>query len=321
MRYRKLGNTGFDVSLLGFGTWQIGGSRWHTNSEKESIELLQKAHKLGVNIFDAAVVYGQYKDKYGYLQSRSQELLGKAFKDKRNEVFYCLKLGQFDEYSHRSNFEPESIVDQFKQSLRRLQTDYVDILLIHAPSLEKVRDGKAIAVAKTLQALGLVKAIGYSFENEPEHVKAALTQDIDVIMLQYNLIDTECKAAIKQAEEHGVGILVGGPLKRGYLTGNFRKVEDFSLTDDYWKWNIQHNKGKVEQILEKVLGFLKKSGSPKKLRSLAFEHIAKESGVSSVVVGHRTIQEIEENALSIEQIGKTLRTKKQNARKNNKNEK
>ncbi|MES2134802.1 MAG: aldo/keto reductase [Patescibacteria group bacterium] len=320
MLYRKLGNTGFDVSLLGFGVWQIGGGRWHSNSEKENIEILQAAQKLGINIFDAAVVYGQYKDERGYLQSRAQELLGKAFKNKRSEVFYCLKLGQFDEYSHRSNFEPERIVDQFKQSLRRLQTDYVDILLIHAPSLEKVKNGKAIAVAKTLQALGLVKAIGYSFENEPEHVRAALTQDIDVIMLQYNLIDTECKEAIKEAEEYGIGVLVGGPLKRGYLTGNFKKIEDLPLIDDYWKWNLQHNRGKVEQVLKKVLVLLEKNTSPKGLRRSAFEHILKESGVSAIVVGNRTMKEIEENAVLIEETQKSLQSTK-NKKLNKRHEK
>lgn len=305
MIYRKLGNTGFDVSIVSFGTWQIGGGRWQSNqSEKKNINLLQKAHQLGVNLFDAAVVYGQYKDEQGYLQSRAQELLGKAFRNKRSEVIYCLKLGQFDEYSHRSNFEPERIIDQFEQSLRRLQTDYVDILLIHAPSLEKVRDGRAIAIAQTLRALGFVKTVGYSFENEPEHVKAAIKQDIDVIMLQYNLIDTECKNAIKKAQEHGVGILVGGPLKRGYLTGKFKSVEDLPLGDDYWKWNIEHNRGKVEQILEKVKSLLAKFGSPRSLRKAALEHILKEPGVSSITVGHRNLGEVKENIELVEEIVK-----------------
>lgn len=296
MPYRKLGNTGYDVSVVSFGTWQIGGGRWLSDlPEEQTIELLQGTHQLGVNLYDAAVVYGQYKDEQGYLQSRAQELLGRAFRGKRSEVIFCVKLGQFDEYSHRSNFEPERIVDQFQQSLRRLQTGFVDILLIHAPSLAKVRDGKAITVAKTLQSLNLAKAIGYSFENEPEHVRAALEQDIDVIMLQYNLIDSNCKSVIDEAETHGVGILVGGPLKRGYLSGRFRGIEDLPLGDDYWKWNIEHNRGKVEQLLERANVLLDQYGSPRNLRKAAFQHILKESGVSTVVVGHRNIEEVREN--------------------------
>ena len=127
MKYRKLGNTGFDVSEVGFGTWQIGGKRWKAGSEIDKIKLLREAKKLGVNIFDAAVVYGQYKDEDGHLQSESQELLGKAFAENRDGVYYCIKFGQFDEYSHRSDYNPDRIIDQFKQSLRRLNTDYIDL--------------------------------------------------------------------------------------------------------------------------------------------------------------------------------------------------
>lgn len=303
MVYRKLGNTGYDVSVVGFGAWQIGGGRWSSDlSEQQTIELLQQAHQLGVNLFDAAVVYGQYKDERGYLQSRAQELLGKAFRGMRDKVIFCVKVGQFDEYSHRSNFEPARIVEQFQQSLRRLQTGYVDILLIHAPSLEKVRNEKAITIAQTLRSYNLAKAVGYSFENEPEHVRAALEQDIDVIMLQYNLIDSDCKNAIKEAQEHGVGILAGGPFKRGYLTGKFKGIEDLPLGDDYWKWNVEHNRGKVEQLLEKVNSLLAKYGSPRDLRKAALEHILSESGVSSVTIGQRSIEEVKENIKLVNEI-------------------
>lgn len=295
MQYRKLGNTGFDVSVIGFGTWQIGGGRWSSQSDARSIELLQKSNDLGVNIFDVAVVYGQYSDEQGYLQSRSQELLGEAFSDRRDRVIYNLKLGQYEEYSHRHNYAPERLVEQFQHSLRRLKTDYIDICMIHAPSIEVVQDARAIAVLKTLQALGLVKAIGYSFESEPKHVEAALEQDIDVIMLQHNLIDRACNDMISLAEQHGVGILVGGPYKRGYLTGRYKTVADFSLEDDYWRWNLRYNKGKVEDILSQVNALLKQHGSAEVLKKAALAYILKKSNVASCVIGHRNIEEVLDN--------------------------
>ncbi|MBV8378241.1 MAG: aldo/keto reductase [Verrucomicrobia bacterium] len=76
VRFRKLGNTGFDVSTIGFGTWQIGGGRWQSRPRKELVELLRGSFDLGVNTYDAAIVYGQYVDDRGVLQSCSQELLG-----------------------------------------------------------------------------------------------------------------------------------------------------------------------------------------------------------------------------------------------------
>lgn len=304
MRFRKLGHTGFDVSVVSFGTWQLGGKRWNGLSEDDSIKLLHQARDIGINLFDVAVVYGQYQDEQDYLQSQSQELLGKAFKNNRDKVFYCLKLGQFDEYSHRADFDPKRLVEQFKHSLRRLQTNYADICLIHAPSLAAVKDGKAISILQTLQALDLVKAVGYSFENEPEHVLEAVKQDIDVIMLQYNLIDTECINVFEEAMNHGVGILVGGPFKRGYLTGEYKKIEELP-SDDYWQWNLNHNKDKVKEILYKVGQLLSEYKSPKELRKAALQFILKQNGVASAVIGHRAIQEVKENIALVE-IGELI---------------
>jgi myo-inositol catabolism protein IolS len=304
--HRKLGTTGLDVSMIGFGAWQIGGGRWHVGSREESIQLLRDAQKLGVNIYDSAVVYGQYKDSNRYLQSRSQELLGEAFQGMRDQVIFCLKLGQFDEYSHRSDFSPERIIDQFKQSVRRLRTNYVDLVLCHAPSLRTVREEKAIRILQSLRALGFVRAVGYSFENEPEHVRAALEQDIDVIMLQYNLLDEQCVKAIQEAEMRGIGILVGGPFKRGYLTGKFNTIKDLPLEDNYWKWNVNYNPGKVQHILKQVHALKEKHGSPRALRKAAIGHIVKESGVNSLIVGHRDIREVRENIESLRAIMQSL---------------
>lgn len=299
MKYRKLGNTGFDVSEIGFGSWQIGGKRWNSLSKKDNIDLLRKARELGINIFDSAVVYGQYTDDKGYLQSESQELLGEAFKNDRDKVIYCVKLGQFDEYTHRNDYNPARIIDQFNHSLRRLNTDYIDIALIHAPSLAKIKDEKSITILQTLRALDKVRAIGYSFENEQEHVKSAINQDIDVIMLQYNLLEKQCEQVIKKASEHGVGILVGGPFKRGYLTGRWRTINDIANEeDDYWKWNLRYNKDKVKQILEKVNNYLNEN-SPKELRKRSLEFILSQP-VASAIIGHRTLDELNENISLIE---------------------
>jgi aryl-alcohol dehydrogenase-like predicted oxidoreductase/GNAT superfamily N-acetyltransferase len=293
--YRKLGNTGFDVSTVGFGTWQIGGGRWKADPANACVSLLRQALESGINIFDAAVVYGQYCDEHHYAQSRSQEILGQAFSDQRDRVYYCVKVGQFDEYSHRSQFDAQRLVDQVKQSMRRLRTDYLDICLIHAPTLNDVRRGVAIEVLRTLQALGMVRAVGYSFEAEPEHVRAALEQRVDVIMLQYNLIDRQCAVVLQEAHDHGVGILVGGPYKRGYLTGNFAQLDDLPLEDDYWAWNVKHNPRKVVETLERVQALMNRHQSVAAFRRQALRYVLDCPGVSSAIIGHRSIDEVREN--------------------------
>jgi len=297
MIYNKLGRTGLDCSKLGFGTWQIGGGRWKGLNDEDSIKLLRKAKELGINIFDAAVVYGQYRGESNEKKSRSLDLLGKAFEgESRKNVIFCLKIGQVDEYSHRAVYEPNNLVAQVQSALLQLNTDYIDICLIHAPTISEVKEQKAISVLQTLQALGIVKFVGYSFEDELEHSKLALEQKIDVLMLQYNLIDDSCLEAFEIAESRGVGVLVGGPLKRGYLSGEFDKVEDLPKDDDYWQWNVRYSRKKVEDILESCFELKNKIGDSKLFRKHAFNHILKNSGVNSMIVGHRNETEIIENS-------------------------
>lgn len=295
MKYRKLGQTGFDVSVVSFGTWQLGGRRWHDLGSDEAERLLHQALDQGVNLFDSSTVYGQRIDENGYLQSQAQERLGKAFRKNRDEVYYCVKLGQFDEFSHRSDYSPRRMVEEVKQSLRRLQTDHIDILLVHAPTLEKVEDEKAYSVIATIRDLGLAKAIGYSFEAEPIHAQSALKQPIDVIMLQYNLLEQQCGDVLSQLDRSGIGVLVGGPFKRGYLSGKYRNLDDLPLqTEDYWNWNVTRNKLKVEATLDKVRGLLDLYGSASELRRQALSFILNRSGVSAAVIGFQGAAEIAE---------------------------
>ena len=312
MHFRKLGYTGLDISCIGFGTWQLGGKRWKAQSDEASINLLNHALDAGINLYDVADVYGQYQDENGYLQSRSQELLGKAFHNKRDRVIYSVKVGQFDEYSHRHNYKANRIVAQVQQSLRRLKTNYLDICLIHAPSIQSIINGRAIAVLQTLQAIGMVKYVGYSFEDEPEHVEASLNQAIDVIMLQYNLIDSSCKENIEKARLHGVGILAGGPFKRGYLTGKYDTIDDLPMDEDYWSLNSKLNPDKVIQTLKTVNSLKSDYGSAKALRENNLSHILDQAGVNSAVIGHTSPEEINDNISILDNYITQLKKSKKN---------
>lgn len=303
MKFVKLGHTGLDCSQLGFGTWQIGGGRWKGLEPKKSIALLRHAADCGVNIFDAAVVYGQYRGELNEQRSHSLELLGKAFEgSRRSEVIICLKLGQLDEYSHKAIYEPRNMVDQVQRAMKQLKTNYLDICLVHAPSIAEIRDGRALSVVQTLQAMGVAKFVGYSFEAELEHAKLALGQEIDVMMLQYNLLDEACVEVFDTAASLGVGVLVGGPFKRGYLSGQFEKLDDLPLEDNYWAWNLRYTKKKVEELLIAATQLKNQAGGAHELRKMALHHIIRHQGVSSAIVGHRTEGEVTENAKLIDQI-------------------
>ncbi|OJV16389.1 MAG: hypothetical protein BGO21_26180 [Dyadobacter sp. 50-39] len=303
MEYRKLGRTGLDCSVLGFGTWQIGGGRWKGMHLDESISLLTSAFASGVNIFDVAVVYGLYHGKINERRSHSLELLGKAFKGyDRSKIIINLKIGQIDEYSHRAAYDPRNLISQVKAALSQLETDYIDICLIHAPSIAEIKDRIGLTVLETLRELGIVRFIGYSFEAQPRHAEMALTQNVDVVMLQYNLLENDCESIFKMAEEHGTGILVGGPFKRGYLTGKYDTIHDLPAEDDYWAWNLRYCTQKVNETLKKVALLKEKVGGASELRYNAIAHILQHPAASSIIVGHRSLDEVIENQTAASKI-------------------
>ena len=303
MKYSKLGRTGLDCSRLGFGTWQIGGGRWKGLEQKESIYLLHNAVETGINLFDAAVVYGQYRSEINEERSHSLELLGKAFgNNRRSEIIICLKIGQLDEYSHKARYEPYNMVKQVQQALIQLRTDYVDICLVHAPTLSEIKEGRALSVVQTMQAMGVARFVGYSFEVEPEHAKLALSQEIDVMMLQYNLLDEACADIFPAAHSLGIGMLVGGPFKRGYLSQQFGSIKDLPLEDNYWVWNLRYARKKVEENLKAVKRLKIEAGGSVELKKKALSRILMHQGANCAVVGHRSINEIQKNTTLINQI-------------------
>jgi len=125
MRYRQLGKTGIRVSVIGIGTWQLGGE-WGKNFEQTEVNvILEKAAELGVNLIDTAECYGDHL---------SEKLVGQAIKDQREKWIIATKFGhRFKLNFERDNlFEPAQVQEQIEQSLRSLKTDYIDLYQFHS---------------------------------------------------------------------------------------------------------------------------------------------------------------------------------------------
>jgi len=114
-------------------------------------------------------------------------------------------------------------------------------------------------------------------------------------MLQYNLIDIDCQSVFFDAEKSGIGVLTGGPFKRGYLTGRFNTIKDFPIEDNYWEWNLRYNPQKVKSILAKVNLLKEKYGSEENLKRQALKFIDAKNRSGSIIVGFRKDKEIVEN--------------------------
>ena len=149
MRYRKLGETELEVSEVGFGLWTLAAPWWEPPGEADALALLRKAYDLGINYFDAAPAYGQ---------GRGEQLLGKAFSGNREMVLLATKVGYEDAGARR--WDADFVRTSLQASLERLQTDFVDLLWVHHPPLEALKDDGLFATLDALRDEGKVRFHG-----------------------------------------------------------------------------------------------------------------------------------------------------------------
>ena len=212
MQYRKFGNTGFDISALGFGCMRLpeiqheDGS-WEVDQEKTT-EMLLHAYNLGVNYFDTA---------YFYCHGNSEIAIGKALKGVRDKVCISTKC-PMDQVKVKEDYE--AMLDK---SLAKLDTDHVDFYHFWAIN-KKVFEEKILGLglleeAVRLKQLGKIRHISFSFHDTPEALKFIIDNgpQLESVLLQYNLLDRKNEEMITYAARKGLGVVVMGPVGGGRL--------------------------------------------------------------------------------------------------------
>jgi aryl-alcohol dehydrogenase-like predicted oxidoreductase len=233
MKYVHLGN--LEVSQIGLGT--MGMSTAYTGAgedDEESIRTIHRALDLGVTLIDTAEVYGPY---------RNEELVGRAIKDRRDEVVLATKFGMI---SHAGggpgtlDSSPANIRTALEGSLQRLGVDHVDLYYQHRVD-PKVPIEEVVGALATLVSEGKIRYIGLS-EAGPENIRRAhAAHPITALQTEYSLWTRDPEArAIPLLRELGIGLVAYSPLGRGMLTGAVRSVD----TDE----NFAHNLSSAEQV-------------------------------------------------------------------------
>ena len=207
MQYRRFGNTGMEVSLLGFGCMRLPMQDGHVK-EEESIEMLHRAYELGVNYFDTAE---------GYCSSESQIVLGKAVKGmERDKIYVSTKNG----YKSGSAAEWRK---RLETSLGRLDVDYIDVYHSHNLSWEAFQTGfgvKGGPIDEAQKALdeGLIRHLAFSSHDSNENIIQLINTGIFASMtVQYNILNRSNEEAIALANEKGMGVSIMGPVAGGRL--------------------------------------------------------------------------------------------------------
>ena len=231
---RKLGRSGIEVSALGMGCWAIGGPFWSGDGmplgwgevdDEESIRAIHRALDLGVNFFDTANVYGA---------GHSERVLARAFNGMRAKVVIATKFNAvFDEDSRRvsgSDSSPDGIRRACEDSLRRLETDYIDLYQFHDNGFPPE---KAAPVRETLEELvreGKIRAYGWSTDFPKSAEFFAQGQNCTAIQLELNVLDDN-PDVVALCEKYDLAAINRGPLAMGLLTGKYTAASRPSIDD------------------------------------------------------------------------------------------
>ena len=223
MKQRALGQQGLAVSAQGLGCMGISFAYGEAD-EAESIATLHRALELGVNFFDTAEVYGPYTN---------EELLGRAFKGRRSEAIIATKFG-FDIRNGANvgvTSDPAQIRAKVEGSLRRLDTDYIDLLYQHRID-PKVPIEDVVGVMADLVREGKVRYLGLSEAGVANIRRAHAVHPISALQSEYSLWERNLEDdIIPVLRELGIGLVPFSPLGRGFLAGTAKRAEEYPPTD------------------------------------------------------------------------------------------
>jgi aryl-alcohol dehydrogenase-like predicted oxidoreductase len=289
MRTRTLGTNGPALTVIGFGAWAIGGSweyGWGAVDDKESIKAIHHGLDLGINWIDTAAVYGL---------GHSEEVVAQALRGIRHDVFVATKCGMVwnEKGVVTKSLKPDSIRREVEASLRRLQTDYIDLYQFHWPDPETPVEDSWQTMVDLLRE-GKVRTIGVCNFSVEELERCRALAPVQSIQPPYNMLRREIEEdLLPYCGKHGIGIVAYSPMASGMLTGKF---EFDTLAPDDWRRKSprfnEESRKKVEALLNQLKPIAKRFEV--NLAEFAVAWVLKNENVTSAIVGSRKAWQIEE---------------------------
>ena len=252
MIYRKFGKTGWDISAIGMGTWNIG-NQWGELDDATAWATVRSAFENGMNLFDTA-------ESYGIPNGLSEERLGVALAGIRNQVYIVSKIGHWGLRTGQD--VPKNTVDMIRlcchASLHRLRTDWVDVMLCHEGDIED--PSVYLEAFEVLKQRGRVRAYGISTNSLEVLERFNADGTCSVVELDYSLLNRAPEGdLLPYCQKHGIAVLIRGPLAKGLLSGKYTTESVFTDTvrsrwheDAAQKAKFENNIAEVEK-LKKVL--------------------------------------------------------------------
>jgi aryl-alcohol dehydrogenase-like predicted oxidoreductase len=289
LKKRRLGKSGIEVSEVGFGLWAAGGNAWGPTNDQDILDAVDFALDAGVNFYDTADVYGS---------GHSEELLGRAMNGRRDQFVVASKIGWigFDETQQRTAYDTvNKLTSGVESNLRRLQTDYLDIIQSHIhfrdPNMEIFLEG-----FRKLQREGKVRAFGVSTSNFHYLQEFNAGDDCATLQIDYSILnrtaETDC---LPYCQERDIGVIIRGALAMGILTGKYNVETQFAEGDFRQRWqNNADERAIYRSDLEKV-DRLRTLENGRTLAQLASQFTLAHPAVTTVIPGIKNTMQMREN--------------------------
>jgi len=285
VRKRILGNTGLEVSEIGFGAWQLGNvTDWGGMDDACAHTLVAEALDLGVTLFDTAPHYAK---------TNSERLLGEALVGRRDDVVLVSKFG----HSHdgRKDYRVDSFQRSLAESLERLRTDHLDVLLLHNPPLDMLQGRDPLWDALEVERNeGRIRHYGVSLDFAHEIEACLANTGSSVLEVLFNILHQDARRAFSHVEANGAGVIAKVPLDSGWLTGRFHATSRFEGVRARW------TKQEIQQRAECIAGldWLVAEGQPLSQRALAYPLAY--PVVSSVIPGTRSLAQLHDSVGAVD---------------------
>lgn len=309
MNYRTLGRTGLKVSEIGFGGGVTGTKIWGSDfNDADSLNTLKRAYDLGINFFDTSDSYGN---------GHSEELFGEALKSVRNKVIIATKFGVnfypllekmkdgrqpgLGPGDMQEDFSPGYTRFAIEQSLKRLKTDYIDLIQFHSPKNMIAEYLDAMEVLLRLKEEGKVRYIGVSVRGKDLGINQALEclsmDNIDTVQFGYSMIDLHPEEKVlPDAKAANKGVLARAVLHYGLLSDKYKNDTQFA-DDDHRRMRFTKDREMWNKMIDYVtsLRFLVGEGKAETMIEAAVRYPLSNPVVSTVLVGCKRPSQIEDH--------------------------
>lgn len=288
MEYRALGESGLTVSVIGMGCWPMAGVGWTGIDDDASLAALETAMDGGITLIDTAYMYGR--------NGESERLVGRAIAGRRDQIVLATKCGLYwDGAALLRDSSRKRILEQVEESLRRLNTDYIDLYQVHAPDEDTPFEETAVTLAE-LKAQGKIRAIGVSNYDAAQMKSFADHAPLHSDQPPYNPLIRDIEAEIlPHCRDSNIGVISYWPLYKGLLTGKYGRGHSFPEGDNRNEDPRFQGEALAHTLdtLDRLRPIADEYG--KSLAQLVIHWIARQPGITSVLCGATRPSQVEQN--------------------------